>query len=354
MKRNPPSKNVTISDVARIAGVSISTVSHVINQTHYVGNDTKSRVLAAIESTGYTQNLVAKSLKSAKTNTIGLVISDFRNPFFIDAISGIENALSENGYSLILASSQDSAEAELEQIKSLYARRIDGLILTPTVGSGTQSIPFLKQIQLPTVLCDRYVNAGLDWVGAENMRSTKELVRHLISLGHRDIIFVVGLRGLSTSEERVAGYRAALEEAGIPFEEHNLICGDSRKMPAEERMYQYLSNRNVLPTAIVSANNLMTIGVLRTLDRLSLRVPEDIALASFDDFEWSELFHPKMTALSQPSFDIGRRAAELLLRRIQDPQASRQEEYLSPYLKVRESCGELLHVANTSGSPEDI
>lgn len=332
-------KRATIADVSQIAKVSISTVSHVINGTRHVNEDTKQRVIKAIVRTGYSPNQIAKSLKVSNTRTIGLVISDFENPFFIDVISGIEFEVNRNGYSLLLADSNDDAEREFESVKNLYERRIDGLIFSPTALSEEKTSPYLKRIGIPTVLVDRKINIDCDWVGIENIQSTKELVNHLISLGHRHIALVTGLRGINTTEERIIGFKNALEEASLSFSEEDIIDGGSRVKPAEKNVHDYLINKKILPTALVVANNLMVLGTMRALKRMGISVPDGMALVSFDDFEWADLFQPRLTTMAQPCFDIGVKAVELLLNRIENPLSEYKNILFDPKLVIRESCG---------------
>jgi LacI family transcriptional regulator len=332
-------QRATIVDISRIANVSMSTVSHVINGTRNVNDETKNKVLAAIEQTGYTPNQVAKSLKNARTKTIGLVVSDLRNPFFIEVVSGIEYESDRNGYTLLLSDSNDDASREYALIKNLFDRRIDGLILSPTSPSNEKTYQYLKTIGLSTVLIDRTMDIDYDWVGIENNNSTKILVNHLIGLGHRHIALVAGLRGINTTEERMTGFKAALSEANIPFSESDIIVGESRSLPAEKNVTDYFMNTKPLPTALVVANNLMVLGTMRALQKMNIVVPQDLAVVSFDDFEWADLFQPRLTTISQPCFQIGVNSVRLLLNRIENPGSPIKKLCLEPTLMVRESCG---------------
>lgn len=336
--RNKP----TIADVSRLAGVSMSTVSHVINDTRYVSEEIRERVHKAILETGYTQNLLAKSLKQARSKNIGVIISDFTNPFYVDVISGIEGELGQAGYSMILAATNDNAERELQIVKNFVARQIDGLIFAPTIFSEKVTVPYLVDEGIPAVMINRFVNTKFNWVGVENVASTKMLVNHLINLGHRRIAIVVGLRNINTSEERIAGYQQAMREAGIPEQAGYIIEGGSRIKPAEENVLSFFQHVDPAPTALVAANNLMTLGAMRALNQLGMRIPQDLAFVSFDDFAWSDLFSPRITALAQPCLDIGKKAAELLVEQIDAPPDTvvyNQHIAFSPTLIVRDSCG---------------
>lgn len=332
----------TIGDIARIANVSKSTVSHVLNNTKNVSDKTKEKVLKVIEETGYTPNLVAKALKKSETKTIGLVISDIQNQFFIDVIKAISDECIKNGYMVFLADSNDDAKRELEIAQSFCERCVDGVILSPTTNSEKYVGQYFKERDIPIVYIDRMLDLNGDWVGSENERSMQRLTEHLISLGHRRIAFAAGLRHISTTEERLRGYQNALEVNGIPYDEALIIEGESRSIPAEIRtkeMIKKMAQTNDGPTAIIAANNLMVLGVMKALSDLEIHVPEEIAVAAFDDCEWSALFRPRLTTVVQPCKDIGKKAAELLLERIRNKGGTPQRIYFQPQLVIRESCG---------------
>ncbi|MCI9621428.1 MAG: LacI family transcriptional regulator [Dorea sp.] len=332
----------TIGDVARIAKVSKSTVSHVLNNTKNVSDKTREKILKVIEETGYTPNLVAKALKKSETKTIGLVISDIQNQYFIDVIKAISDECIRNGYMVFLADSNDDPVRELEIAKSFCERCVDGVILSPTANSEKYVGQYFRERDIPIVYIDRMLDLNGDWVGSENHRSMRNLTEHLISLGHKRIAFAAGLRHISTTEERIEGYKEALEKNGIVLDEALIIEGESRSGPAErgtKEIIERMMGIDDCPTAIIAANNLMVLGVMKALSELNIRVPEDMAVVAFDDCEWAGLFRPRLTAVAQPCKDIGRKAAELLLERIHDRSGSPQRIYFQPELVVRESCG---------------
>lgn len=330
---------ITIADIARMANVSKSTVSHVLNGTKFVNESTKNKVLQVVNETGYIVNVIAKSLKKSETKTIGLVISDIRNKYFIDVIHAIDEEARQHNYKVILGNSDDSEKRELEIIEALYERRVDGIIFSPTTNSASYTIPFLQRVGLPTVLVDRKLEMDFDWVGIENIEATRFLVKHLTDMGHRRIGLVAGLRGISTTEERIEGYRKALDEAGIEFDESLIVTGHSRSNPSEMRVMEMISENNSCPTAIIAANNLMVLGTMRALKKMNIDIPNDIALVSFDDFEGADLFKPALTAIAQPCWEIGSEAVRLLIRRIKEPESQYQQVCLTPQLITRESCG---------------
>jgi LacI family transcriptional regulator, galactose operon repressor len=330
---------VTMADVARLAGVSVTTVSHVINGTRPASERTTRAVRAAIERTGYSQNVLARALARQRTQSLGLAISGLSNPYFTDVIASVEAAATRAGHTLLLAETRDDPEQELRVVRALVERRVDGLLLAPSPGAAELALPYLATQDAPVVLIDRFVSgAGLDQVGSENEQPTRELVTHLIANGHRRIGMVVGIAGLSTTAERVRGYRAALRAAGIAPDAALIADGGSHADRARDATARLLALPDP-PTALVSGNNHMTIGVLRALKSRGLRVPEDLALVAFDDFEWADLFAPRLTVIAQPTARLGERGVELLLSRLDDPKQPPRTERLAARFVHRDSCG---------------
>jgi LacI family transcriptional regulator len=328
----------TMADVARLAGVSVTTVSHVINGTRPASERTKRAVLGAIERTGYRPNTIARALARGGTQSLGLAISGLSNPYFTDVVAAIEAAAGRAGHTLLLADTREDPEQELRVVRALAERQVDGMLLAPTVGALDGALPYLERQGVPAVLLDRFVDAELDQVGCDNEQPTARLVDHLVGLGHRRIAMAVGIRGLSTTEERVRGYRLALEHAGIAFDPALLAEGGSQRDGARDAMDALLAAPDP-PTAIVSGNNFMTIGVLRAIAERGLTVPGDIALVAFDDFEWADLFAPRLTVIRQPTSELGTRAVELLLSRLADPRQPPRTERLEATFVHRDSCG---------------
>ncbi len=328
----------TMADVAARAGVSTTTVSHVLNSTRHVSEDARQRVLRAIEETGYTHNTIARSLATASTRTIGLAISAISNPYFIDLVHVLEEEIRAAGYLLLLADTKDEPEEELKVIRSLHSRRVDGCVLAPSGDPEQRALRYLTQQRLPTVLVDRLASDAFDQVGVENREATSQLVEHLAALGHRRVAMIGGHTGLSTTTERLAGYRLGLERGGLAFDPRLVASGSSEEEPARAAVHRLFSMPEP-PTAIVAANNRMTIGVMEGLQDLRLNVPDDIALVAFDDFEWADLFHPRLTVVAQPIHDIGTEAARLLLKRLEDPDRPVATVQLPARFVHRESCG---------------
>ena len=326
-----------MADVARLAGVSIATVSHVLNGTRPVRTRTRDRVLAAVQRADYTPNTVARSLATARTTTIGLALSAISNPYFGDLLRSVEDNAALAGYTLLLADPREEPDYELTVVRRLQHRRVDGLILAPSA-EPYAALDYLAEQRVPTVLVDRLIDAGLDQVGSENVGPVADLVCHLAGRGHRRIALVAGHPGLATTVERRRGYEIGLGRSGLPAREELVVDGHSDTERARQAVHRLLALPDP-PTAIFAGNNSMTIGVMTALREAGVPVPGGMALVGFDDFPWANLFSPGLTAIAQPFVEMGRRAVELLLARMVDPDAPSQTVRLPPEFVHRESCG---------------
>jgi LacI family transcriptional regulator len=326
-----------MADIARLAGVSVTTVSHVVNKTRPVAPDTETAVLAAIAKTGYVADSVVRSQRTAGTQTIGLAMSAISNPYFGEVVHGLERAASRHGYSLLLADTHDEMRTELRAVSDLLSRRVEAIVLAPSPDpSGALRHARLQGV--PVVLIDRLMKAEVDQIGSENLEPTAELVDHLVGIGHRRIAMISGRVGLTTSDERVTGYRLGLRRNRIRFTPEYLVNGDSRDDEAQAALMTLLALPKP-PTAIVVGNNLMTIGVMRGAREAGVRIPDDLALVAFDDFEWADLFHPRLTVIAQATHQMGAQALELVMSRLADPTMPARRIVMHPTLVHRESCG---------------
>ena len=325
-----------MDDVASRAGVSSSTVSHVLNGTRKVSPATVLAVQRAIQELGYIPNTLARSLARSSTSTIGVAISALSNHYFSETVHAIETECAKHGYMMLFVDTHDDPEQELRVVTALHHRRVDGVLLAPSPGS--RALAYLQANEVPTVLVDRMMSAQFDQVGVENTASTQALVTHLIEHGHRRIGFIAGRAGLGTTDERVAGYRAALQAAGLAFEPQLLVNGGSDSEPARQATAQLLA-LPVPPTAIMAGNNLMTLGAMHALRDAQMEVPGQMALVGFDDFDWADFFVPRLTLIAQPIKALGARAVHRLLQRMAAPEAPTESVRLAPTLQVRNSCG---------------
>ncbi|KAB7754682.1 LacI family DNA-binding transcriptional regulator [Mycolicibacterium phlei] len=328
----------TMGDVARIAGVSVTTVSHVLNGTRRVNPETRQRVEAAIEKTGYRRNVVARALAAGRTHTVGLSISALTNPYFATLVHAVERSLSDAGYVLIVGDSHDTVGSERRVVDSLLDRKVDGMIVAPSAGSEHSTLPEIIATGTPLVLIDRGADIDCDQVASESVAAARALTAHLLDLGHRRIGVVRGLAGITSTTERFDGYVAALADHGIAVDAELVVDGESNTDVAE-REVRTLMSRPDRPSALVSLNNAMTIGALKAVRGLGLSIPDDVALVCYDDFEWADLFAPRLTAAAQDVDTVGATAVKLLLSRIDGQQDEPQRILVPTTFHHRNSCG---------------
>jgi LacI family transcriptional regulator len=327
-----------MADVAHRAGVSMSTVSHVLNKTRTVAPETIQAVNDAIDELGFIPNILARALVRARTSTIGVALSAITNIYFGEVVRGMQAECTRSGYFLFLTDTADQPEHQLEVIRALHERRVDGMVLAHIPDPDNRAVRYLEKHKVPVIFVDRAINGQFDQVLVENRKAMQSLVTHLTGHGHKRIGLVSGLKGLATSIERIQGYQAGLKAAGLPFDERFLECGESEIDPAYKAVLRLMQLPRP-PTAIISANNQMTLGMVRALKAINRRIPKDIAIAAFDDFEWADSFDPTLTALAQPCQEMGIQAIKLLLRRIKTPQRRPVKIVLEPELRIRHSCG---------------
>lgn len=330
---------VTMKKVAELAGVSITTVSHVLNETRKVAPKTKERVLAAVESTGYTGDAIARSLVTGGTRSLGVALSLVTNPYFAELLAAVESEVTASGYTLLLMDTHDEVDTERTVVRALRSRRVDGMLLTPSSTRRTSVLPDLVELGVPTVLVDRLPEQRmLDQVGPENVQASSKLVEHLASHGHTRIGMISGAAELTTSQERVLGYRLGLGRAGLAWEPELAVSGGSSQAGAGDAL-RGLLELDAPPTAVLTGSNVITTGALHAAHRLGTRLGSDLALAAYDDLDWAELHDPPLTTMAQPVEEIGRTAVRMLLGRLADPQREPETVRLPATLRVRHSCG---------------
>jgi LacI family transcriptional regulator len=328
----------TMHDVAALAGVSITTVSHVINETRSVAPATRQRVLDAIDATGYTGNAIARSLVTGGTKSLGVAMPVMANPYFAELIHAIESEASASGYTIVLGDTLDEVETSRVTVRTLHARRVDGVLLTPSPGDS-DALEALARAGIPTVLVDRISHkTKLDQVGPENIQSTSALVSHLAGIGHQRIGFISGADWITANEERTLGYRLGLGRAGLRFDSSLVASGGASAESATLALRRLLA-MNPRPTAVVTGNCTMTAGVIKEARAHGLRIGVDLAVVGHDETEWSELVDPPLTTMAHPVEDIGRQAVQLLVSRIKDPERAPEICHLAPVLVHRQSCG---------------
>ena len=331
-------KRMTMKDVADLAGVSKTTVSHVINETRFVEVSTRSKVLQAMKELGYYPNTVARSLRSGETKTIGMIVPDSTNLFFADIARRIENYGYENGYSVILCNSDNNIDKQQNYINTLISKQVDGVIFISS-GESREDLQRLSESEIPIVVADRIVPLNLaDVVLINNEEAGYIATKYLIDLGHRRIACITGSSELNPSMRRVEGYRRALSENEIVVPEEYIVQGDFQ-FQSGEMMMTKLMNLPQRPTAVFVLNDMMAIGAVSAARRLGVGVPDDVSIVGFDDIALASLLYPPLTTMAQPTEEIARVAVELLIQKIahQDVDHENKKYVLNARLIVRDS-----------------
>jgi DNA-binding LacI/PurR family transcriptional regulator len=303
---------VSIKDIARLAGVSHSTVSRALRNSPLIPAQTAQRIQEIAKDAGYAASAVARSLVTRKTEAIGVVVTSIADPFNGEVVAGIEEMANEHGYSVILATSQADPEREITVVRSFQERRVDG-ILVASSRVGALYMPLLSELKIPIVLLNnQHPSEFVHSVTIDNAGGAFQATRHLIELGHERIGYVGDQFGLQSDAERYAGYVNALSEAGLHAPREFVARGDGKPEGAMDAIKLLLARRD-RPTALFCYNDMSALGVLQEAERRRLSVPSDLSVVGFDDIFFAGLLHPPLTTVRQPKKQIGRRAMELLL-----------------------------------------
>jgi LacI family transcriptional regulator len=331
-------RSASVYDVAQESGVSVFTVSAVVNNKDHVGKRLRERVEAAIQKLNYRPNLLARSLAKQKTHTIGMVVTDIANPFFPMVVRGAEDAAQKRGYNLLLCNSDDVVEKEEKALELLLSKRVDGILLTKAVHDLRPSLwQMIKEVKIPFVMVMRtYPRISKDAVITDDYQGAYEAVCHLARSGRRRIGLVGGPLKVSNGKARWQGFHDALSASGLKYDPQLVIEGDYRVESGYRGGHLLLSHR---PDGIYVANYLMTVGVLKAAEEMGLKCPEDYGLVSFDDYPWLSIFRPRLTTVELPKYQLGHDAASLLLDRIGGKTGPAIFLKLPPELRVRDSCG---------------
>lgn len=328
---------VKIKDVADAAGVSTATVSRVLANKPHVRTEVKERVMEVVSKLGYRPNRVARSLRSRKSSIIGLIVSDIENPFFQQVSRAVEDAAGERGYSVILCNNDEDAGKEKRYLDLIRDENLAGVILSPT-RQTTDDFAQTAGLNIPMVVIDRRVsNFEVDNVLIDNVQAAHTLVTHLIEHGHRRIGAIFGIRS-TTGRDRRKGFVQALKDHDIKPVNDLVKFANPREEDGFDTAMKLLQIPEP-PDAIITSNSLLAAGVLRALRESKITVPDEIAFASFDETTWAQLVVPPLTVIEQPTYEIGRTATEMLIKRIEDPTRSNREVILKAKLIVRQSCG---------------
>jgi LacI family transcriptional regulator len=330
----------TIKDVALRAGVSFTTVSHVVNGTRRVSDEARLRVEAAMAELGYVRSAVARALKTSETHILGVVVPNITNPFFAELTRGVEDFARRTGYSVFLCNSDDDKQRQIRYIQTLLERRVDGVLLAAS-GHAELEVGPLQGARVPCVVVDRVVKGFMaDCVRLDNVQGARLAVEHLLSLGHRQIACISGPSGLPVSQERVAGWRQALMAAGIEPPASWCLEGDFTAASGYAVAQALLAQGEV--TAIFASNDLMALGVLRAAAERGLMVPSALSVMGFDGIELGNYTHPALSTVAHSVRAMGEAAASMLMDRIASSASARVDRVLPMDLLLRGStaqCG---------------
>jgi LacI family transcriptional regulator/LacI family repressor for deo operon, udp, cdd, tsx, nupC, and nupG len=332
-------KTPSLVDVARRAKVNISTVSRTINQTGKIGLETQERVRKVMREMGYKPNRVARRLRTREGNThlIGLIIPNIQNIFFADLARGVEDVAYKHNFAVLLCNYDEDPAKELFYLDVMQSESVDGIILPPIHEDDPAVLQVVKN-GTPVVCVDRSLsNVNLDKVEVDNHRGAFEAVEHIIKQGHRRIGLIGGPADSSTGRERLLGYKDAHAQAGLSVKTELVRFGDF-KQESGQRLTEELLALSEPPTALFVCNGLMTTGALETIYARGLRIPKQIAIVGFDELPLAAVFNPPLTVVRQPAYEVGKCAAELLLKRLEEPKRPSTSLKLLPTLIVRKSC----------------
>ena len=331
----------TLKEVAERAKVSIATVSRVINSAQLVNPTTRARVDLAIRELNYSPNRVAQRLRSTHSNKrlIGLVLPDIQNPFYVDVIRGVEEFAYQHNFAVMIGNFGQDQKKEKIYLDILQSEEVDGVIAAPSHGKDENIIEVIKN-GFSVVCIDRGlvdVDVDVDVVKVNNKEGVFGAIEYLIELGHSKIAHITGHPRIPTTLERVAGYESAMKKHNIAIDRKFIKSSNSDYQSGAQLMTELLELSDP-PTAVFTANNLLTLGALKSIHEAGLSIPNDISIIGFDDMYWSMSLNPPLTAVRQSGYDIGKKAAELLLQNILNPDRPKKNYVLTTELIVRKSC----------------
>jgi LacI family transcriptional regulator len=336
-KESQPAREITIVDVADEAGVSYATVSRVINNKDHVSPEKRERVLRAMAQLGYVANMQARSLAGGESRVVGLLVDYLSSSYMDEIIRGIDEALDAENYDLMLYTTHRRKTKESAYVTKLTRRLADGLLLVLPRNAGAY-LDTLRQRQFPHVLVDYLSDKqNVPSVSTTNFRGAYDAMSFLLSLGHQRIGFITGTMEFGCARDRLDGYRAALKDHGIPTDPQ-LVCEGDFMQPQGYECAQRLLGLAERPSAIFASNDMMAFGVMEAARERGLRLPEDLSIVGFDDIPQASHVHPALTTIRQPLEEMGRSAANLLLKYIAHPNAEIERIELPTRLIIRESC----------------
>ncbi|MCG6466695.1 substrate-binding domain-containing protein [Vibrio parahaemolyticus] len=328
----------TMKDIAKLAGVSTSTVSHVINKTRFVSEEISERVNnAAKELNYYAPSALARSLKVNRTKTIGMLVTTSTNPFFGEVVKGVERSCYHKGYSLILCNTEGDNERMRQSINTLLQKRVDGLILMCSSLEGERIDVFERYPDIPVVVMDwGPMLFTSDKIQDNSLRGGYLAAKYLIDCGHTEIGCITGPLIKHQAQMRYEGYKRAMNEAGLEFNANWIIESDF-ECEGGYQAFKKMAERGKLPSSIFVSNDMMAMGVINAANELGIKVPDDLSIIGYDDIHIAKFLSPSLTTIHQPKYRLGQAAVETLVRRLDDKSNEAQVVQLEPTLVVRNS-----------------
>ncbi|HHY45902.1 MAG TPA: LacI family transcriptional regulator [Firmicutes bacterium] len=348
-RRRVKTMGITMKDIARLAGVSVNTVSRALNGKPEIDEKTRQRILEIAREHSYSPNSLAASLASKKTRTVGLIVPDICDPFYAQQARGVEDMARARGYTVILINTDEDPKTELKAVDTLRSKRVDGMLLT-SVFPGIDHVVLLQKQHIPFVLLNRRLTSlDTDYVVNDNIKGAYEATRHLIRLGHTRIAHITGPERITSVRERLAGYTKAIQEAGLSIQDDLVFTGESLKPQSGEVLARRALSVNPRPTAIFAFCDTLAMGAYATAKEMGLMVPEDLAIVGYDDIPFAACFEVPLTTVAQPSYEMGRTACKILLDRIESGGNDQEQEgvpkgqvVFDARLVIRKSCGAYL------------
>ena len=328
---------ITIHDVAKMAGTSTATVSHVINGTRFVSDELKQKVNDAMKSLNYKPNIMARGLKGGSLKTIGVVVPDCTNTFFAEIARAIDRFCFAKGYNIILCNTDNDIKLQSSYCEMLISKMVDGVIMISSDNSDADVNKLIKA-SIPVVIADRNVNhEGVDNIIVDNLKGGYDATKYLISLGYTKIACIGGPTFISSSNQRIMGYRKALEESGIKVNEDYISHGDFHFAGGSQSVENYIKLKD-RPEAVFATNDMMALGFIDGLKNYDLGVPKDVSVIGFDDIQLARITTPKLTTIAQPLDELALKATELILNKVEKKDSKISHIRLNSSLVIRNSC----------------
>ncbi len=328
---------MNLKDIAKAAGVSTATVSRVLSGKDNVRADTRKRILEVVDRMNYRPNRAARSLRSRRSSFIGLIVADIQSPFFASLSRGVEDIAQKNDYSVILCNTDENPKKERMYLDMMQGENAAGVVVAPTLRLS-KTITRSVADSCATVVIDRRVQGvDVDMVLIDNVTAAHDLTAHMLGHGYTRLAGLFG-ESSSTGLERRAGFEQALQDAGMPSDEQLVLHLPAREDAAHEAVSRFLELDNP-PEAVITSNGMLAAGAFRALRDREISVPEEVAFATFDETPWTAMIRPSVTVVRQPAYALGQTAAEMLFKRIADPERPTRQVVLSSELVIRQSCG---------------